>query len=270
MHNVSEAVFDAVARPVVAVARDYPPDHQLDWHSHRRAQLLYGATGLMQVDTAQGSWTVPPQRAVWIPAGTAHAVRMLGVRTRSLYIEPQACAAMAPRCRVVAVTPLVRELLLAAVDLPAEYDQAGRDGLLMALLLAELAGLPDLPLHLPLPAHAGLRRLCRDFLAAPTLAQTPEQWAGALNVSLRTFARLFRKETGLGFQAWRQRACVLGALPRLAAGQPVTAIALDMGYDSPGAFGAMFRRLLGASPARYARGQAPALADGATPLSPWR
>lgn len=261
MRNATESEFDPIPRPAVVVGTDYPPDHQLDWHRHRRAQLLYGLTGLMQVDTEHGSWTVPPQRAVWIPAGTWHAVRMMAVSTCSLYIEPQACAAMPGDCQVLAVSPLMRELLLRAVDAPPCYEAAGHDGLLMAMVLAELAVLPALPLHLPLPRQpAALRARCRDFLVRPSQSASAERWARELNVSTRTLARLFQRETGMSFMDWRQRACVLAALPRLAAGVPVTVIALDLGYGSAGAFSTAFRRVLGAPPSRYGRG---AGADGA-------
>jgi len=41
---------------------------------------------------------------------------------------------------------------------------------------------------------------------------------------------------------------VVQALARLAAGEAVTRIALDFGYDSPAAFSTMFRRILGQAP----------------------
>ncbi|MEU2593017.1 cupin domain-containing protein, partial [Streptomyces albidoflavus] len=90
MRNIPLDQVDHVERAVLPIGTDYPPGHLLDWHEHRRAQFLYGATGVMVVDTADGTWTVPPERAVLIPAATRHRVRMLGVSTRSLYVEPDA------------------------------------------------------------------------------------------------------------------------------------------------------------------------------------
>ncbi len=55
------------------------------------------------------------------------------------------------------------------------------------------------------------------------------------------------------FGAWRQRLRLLTAIARLADGRPVTAIAYDLGYESPSAFVAMFRRELGTPPVRYMR-----------------
>jgi AraC-like DNA-binding protein len=69
--------------------------------------------------------------------------------------------------------------------------------------------------------------------------------------SSRTLARLFVKETGLTFADWRRQARLLAGMALLAAGQPITSIALELGYESPSAFTAMFRRCLGEPPSRY-------------------
>jgi AraC-like DNA-binding protein len=204
------------------------------------------------VDTAQGAWVAPPERAVWIPAGVPHAVKMVGaVSTRSVLIEPGACVARPDRCEVLAVSPLLRSLLVAAADIPAEYDEAGRDGLAMALLVAEVDQAPVIPLSAPFPHHAALAARCHAFLADPDANATIDDWCADLHMNRRAFTRLFRRETGMSFVGWRQQACLLDALPRLAAGEAVTTIALDLGYDSPAAFSTMFKRLLGIPPSRY-------------------
>ena len=253
MRNVSIEVLDDTPRAVVATGTDYSYGYLLPRHIHRRAQLLYGATGVMQVSTREGNWVVPPQRAVWIPAGVAHEVLMLGVSTRSLYVEP-AAVDLGPRCQVLGVSPLMRNLLLEAVEMPLEYDERGRDGVLIELLLHELRSCARLPLHIPLPVEPRLLALCQGFLQHADAHQPLQQWADALHVSLRSFNRLFRLQTGLSFSQWRQRACVVLALARLAQGSPVTRIALDFGYDSPAAFSTMFRRVLGQAPSVWLKG----------------
>jgi AraC-like DNA-binding protein len=247
MRNVSIDLLDDTPRPVVAIGTEYSHGHLLPRHTHRRAQLLYGATGVMQVSTHDGNWVVPPQRAVWIPPGMAHEVLMLGVSTRSVYIEP-AKVDLGDRCQVISVSPLMRHLLMEAVEIPLMYDEAGRDGALIDLLLHELARSTHLPLHIPLPVDARLLGLCRAFLRQPNAHQSPQQWADQLHISQRTFNRLFRQQTDLSFSQWRQRACVVLALARLASGTAITRIALDFGYDSPAAFSTMFRRVLGQPP----------------------
>lgn len=251
MRNIPVDQLDQTPRPVLAIGTDYADGQHLPRHRHRRAQLLYGATGVMQVGTDQGNWIVPPQRAVWIPPEVEHEVLMLGVSTRSLYIEPDAAPLGNSGCQVIRVSPLLRQLLLEAVEIPLEYDRQGRDGLLIELLLLELQRCPPLPLHIPLPAARPLLQLCQAFLAHPDIHQSPQYWADQLHVSLRTFNRGFRQQTGMSFTQWRQQACVVQALARLAAAESVTRIALDFGYDSPGAFSTMFRRVLGQSPTTY-------------------
>ena len=48
----------------------------------------------------------------------------------------------------------------------------------------------------------------------------------------------------MSFAEWRRRARLLRALGWIAEGRPILAVALDLGYDSPSAFSAMFRREL--------------------------
>lgn len=244
--------FDSVPRPVVAVGNDYPPSFELDWHSHRRGQLLYAANGVVAVSTPQGAWIAPPERAVWTPAGIPHAVRMVGaVSTRSLLIDDSVSGVLGDRCRVIEVSPLLRGLLLAADKITPEYDPAGRDGLVMALLIAELERAPVVPLSVPFPASPALARRCHAFLEKPAPHDTIELWCEGLGMGRRAFTRAFRRETGMSFGVWRQQACLLVALPRLTAGEAVTTVALDLGYDSPAAFSTMFKRLLGIPPNRY-------------------
>ncbi|MFG6178483.1 AraC family transcriptional regulator [Halomonas sp. THAF12] len=252
MRNVSLEDVDDIAREVLAIGTDYPPGILLDTHRHRRAQFLYGMTGLMEVGTEDGAWVVPPYAGVWIPAGKPHRVKMLGVSTRSLYIEPAAAPRPGELCEVLLVTPLLHQLLLASAEIPACYDEAGRDGTLLRLTLHELRQCAPLPLYAPLPRDPALARLCTAFLQCPDLRTSPAQWARRLNRSHRTFTRFFKRQTGLSFSAWRQQACLLAALPQLSAGVSVTRVALSLGYASPSAFATMFRRTLGESPSSFA------------------
>src|SRR5262249_24933645 len=130
--------YQRVARPVAAMAKDFPSGFAIERHSHPRAQLIYAAQGVMRVTTPSGAWLVPPYRAVWVPAGIEHEVRMSGaVEMRTLYIEPNAAPKALEECTVLEVTPLMRALILRAVEEPIEYDEHGSAGLVIALILAE-------------------------------------------------------------------------------------------------------------------------------------
>jgi AraC-like DNA-binding protein len=257
VRNVIVDDYERVPRPVLAYGNDYPPAHEIAPHTHRRSQLLHATSGVMLVEAGQGAWVVPPERAVWIPAGTVHEVKTIGaVATRGLLVEKDAWPGMPATCQVVSVSPLMDALLREAVDMPPEYDEASRDGLIMALLMEETRRAPVLAFSLTFPRHPALAARCRAFLASPSPHETTDQWCEALGMSRRTFTRLFRAETGMSFGEWRQQACLFAALPRLAAGEPVTSLALDLGYESPAAFTSMFKRVLGEPPSRYLKADA--------------
>jgi AraC-like DNA-binding protein/mannose-6-phosphate isomerase-like protein (cupin superfamily) len=253
VRHARAAEYEDAARPVIAVGNDYPAGHLHPMHAHRRGQLLHAASGTMLVSTDQGAWVVPPQQAIWIPGGVVHAIRMIGpVTTRSVYLEPAAAPAWATGCRVIAVAPLLHALLCEAVDLPVTYAAGSRAEQIIALILRDVAEAAELPLDLPFPTGARLAAHCRRFLERPSAYTPIEAWCDALGMSRRALTRAFRRETGLSIGTWQRRACLVAALPRLAAGERVTTIALDLGYASPAAFTSMVKRLLGVPPSRYA------------------
>ncbi|KUJ68542.1 AraC family transcriptional regulator [Streptomyces albus subsp. albus] len=266
MKNVPLSDIDHVERAVLPIGTDYPPGHVLDWHEHRRAQFLYGATGAMVVDTAQGSWTVPPERAVLIPPATRHRVRMLGVSTRSLYIEPDAVPWWPAVCTVVDVPPLLRELLLAAAEFATDYSLSGREGHIAELLLHEIAARAPLPFHVGIPASADLAELCRAYLAAPDAGVTNAVWAARVSLSERAFTRRFRSEVGESPAVWRSRARLLAAVPLLR-GASVSEVAGRLGYASPAAFTAAFTRAFGMPPSRFAASSAGGGPSGLRPIA---
>jgi AraC-like DNA-binding protein len=53
------------------------------------------------------------------------------------------------------------------------------------------------------------------------------------------------------FRQWRQQIRILEALKRLGKKESVTAIAIDLGYDSTSAFISMFKKALGKTPGQY-------------------
>lgn len=252
MRHVHATRADALPGPIVATANEYPTGHRVGAHSHRRSQLLYASTGLMVVATEAGRWIVPPSRAVWIPAGMRHDVHALvHVSTRSLYVEEGVDARLPRECRVVGVSPLLRQLLLETADLPLPYAKGSRSELIFSLLVKEVIRAPVLPLDVPFPADARLAARCRAYLEQPTPHESIDDWCRDLAMSRRSFTRRFREQTGLSFANWRRQASVFAALPRLAAGEPVTTIAFDLGYESASAFATMFRRVVGVPPSRY-------------------
>lgn len=252
MKNIRVEAVDHIPSPILAIGNSYPDGHVVAPHQHRRGQLISCASGVIVVATSAGAWVTPPQRGVWIPPATMHEVRMLGaVSMQSLYLEPDTVPGLPERCQVVGISPFMRGLMTEALDLPAEYGAESRGGALMALIRHEMRELAILPLALPYPASAALAARCRAFAQRPDIHARIDEWSDALGMSRRAFTRFFRAETGLSFVAWRQQACLMTALPRLAAGSSVTTVASDLGYDNPTAFTTMFKRTFGAPPLAY-------------------
>ncbi|TXN47326.1 AraC family transcriptional regulator [Methylobacterium sp. WL18] len=223
-------------------------------HRHARAQLLYAMAGVISVTTDSGTWVVPPSRAVWLPPDTDHVTTShAGIRFRSLLIDTTGFDGVPDRCRVVEVTPLLRELILKLAALTETQGDRAVSEAVICLLMLELAFLPVQPLDLPAPTQAGLADLCDRIRRDPARAHSIAAAAAELAMSRATFMRLFKRETGMGFGRWCQQARMLHALPLLAEGRAILDVALDCGYDSPSAFAAVFRRSFGRPPSAYFR-----------------
>lgn len=204
--------------------------------------------------SAAGIWVIPPNRAAWLVAGLDHEVGMRGdVKIRTVFVDPRAASHLPQASCVLAVSPLLRELIVAAMRVPLDYEPETRDERLLRLLLDELREERVLPLHLPMPRDARLRTVCEALVARPHDVSTAEHWAGQIKVTVKTLHRLFAKETGLTFGQWRQQARLLFALERLARGDRVIDVALDSGYASQSAFAAMFRKHFGMPPSAFYR-----------------
>lgn len=242
-------------RPVVALHDEYPAGFVDPMHSHAHVQILYACAGIMAVRTADASYVVPPQRALWIPAGMEHEVCCRSaVSLRTLYLRPDAVDA-GQRCRVFEVSALLRALIMEMGTLGVEYPADGRAGHIVALLLDEIQRLPALLHELAMPTDARLLRVCSTLLDHPSDPRDIDDWASVAGMGRRTFTRAFKRETGLAFAMWRQQARLMEAMALLASRNSITQVAFEVGYDSPSSFSAMFRRTFGVSPSRYITGE---------------
>jgi len=239
-------------RATVAMDVDYPDGSSTGWHAHPRAQLLHAIEGVMTIRSDQGTWVVPPSRALWLTAGMEHEVRMSGaVKIRTVFVDASAFPHLPGQSGVVSVSPLLRELIVAAAHIPVDYPNGGREERLMRLLIDEIREADLLPLHLPTPAEPRIGRICNCLLANPADGSTAAQWARQTGITARTLHRLFLRETGMTFAQWRDQARLLFALQRLARKDRIIDVAFDCGYASQSAFTAMFRRHFGRPPSAF-------------------
>ena len=244
--------YQDVPRPVAGLATLYPSGFFDPLHSHQRAQLSYAESGVTVVTTRASSFIVPPGRAMWVPAGVEHEVACRGdVATSILYVSQDARPNLPTECRMVPASRLLGDLIVEASHLPVVYDIEGRDGRVMALLLDEISRSATPSISAPMPRSHALIGVCAAILKDPSADDDLDAWAGAARMGRRTFTRQFRRETGVSFAEWRQNVRLMEALSLLASGNSVTSVAYDVGYNSPSAFTAMFRRVFGVAPTAY-------------------
>lgn len=248
--------YQRLPRPVAAMAKSFRDGETIPSHAHEREQFLYAVRGIMRVRTDAAGWTVPPDRAVYMPAGVVHAIAIRGdLEMRTLYVAPGAAEGLPGAPTVLEVSELLRSLVLALIEEPVLYDEAGRGGALAGLVLSEIGRARRLALGVPMPRDPRLARLCDALVAEPSTTLTLEGWAETAGASARTLARLFERELGMSFGTWRRRVRLQNAVEEIVAGAPVSLVAARSGYRSVSAFSAAFRRELGVAPSMLERGR---------------
>ncbi|MEU8136392.1 helix-turn-helix transcriptional regulator [Streptodolium elevatio] len=229
-----------------------------DWiaaHSHTHHQLAWTRSGVLGVAVDDAYWVLPPTLALWVPAGVVHRTGATrDAVLSSLYIDPARCV-----LDWTEPTPVAVDGLLAHLIAYLNRDDLADDVRLRAEAVVPdlLRPLPSTPIDVPLPADDRVREVADALLADPADARGLEAHARAVGVSRRTLTRLFVQDTGMSFDRWRTRVRLRAALPLLAEGLPVSRVAHAVGYATPSAFLAAFRRTVGTSPGRYLHGDPP-------------
>jgi AraC-like DNA-binding protein len=248
-------LMDRRGRPFAQAATlsfDFHNGHVIPEHSHPEDQLVFASKGVMTIRTKDGIWVVPPLRAVWIPAGTTHAIAMSGlVSMRTLYFLPRLIRTSSKKCFVMNVSPLLKELILHACKFPRLNRKVPTERRILGILADQMDAVRSSPLQLPHPSDARAARVVKVLLADPGAQRTLKTLCKECGASKRTIQRLWLGETKMTFGRWRQQLRLLHALQLLASGEKVTGAALGSGYSSTSAFISMFRKQLGTTPMRY-------------------
>ena len=221
-------------------------------HSHRRAQLFHIVSGSVTVETDQGTFVIPPERALWIPPNVVHSVTYLQQSAlRYLFFRPEAVGHLPAAPAVIRLSPLLRELALELLKYPPDQAVSGPAGRIVSVILDQLATEPAAPLHLPLPNSPRLRRAVAVLVSDPARPEGVADAARRAAFSQRSFERHFRLETGLSYRDWRRQARLMKAVELLSLHVPVSDVADRLGYEGPSSFIATFRKAFGVTPGRY-------------------
>ena len=174
-------------RPVVAMAATYPSESMSARHAHRRGQFILQTAGVTSMMTERGNFVIPPGHGLWIPAGTVHQSRAWAdVEIQTIYVEPDQVPNYPATCRLIRASSLLEALMDEAVRMPVDYDEGGRDGQLVALLLGEIGRMPEVLLHVPIPLDPRLARICEAVIADTSSDLTLDDWADRSGISRRT------------------------------------------------------------------------------------
>lgn len=245
----------ATGAQMMTLAHEYDDGHRIAEHIHKEDQLVFARRGVMTVSSRDHIWLIPPLRAVWIPCGVAHSIRMSGaVSMRTLYFAPRAARKIPRRCFVISVPPLLRELILHACRSERYTTARPVQRRLIEFIMDQLAGASAIPSELPMPADLRARHVAERIVGDPGNGVSTEQLCRECGGSKRTVERLFQEETGMTFGKWRQQLRLLHAIAALAAGEKVAGAAADCGYSSTSAFIGAFKKSFGTTPARYLGG----------------
>lgn len=221
-------------------------------HQHSEGQLLFAISGVLAVTTGQGCWVVPSNYGLWIPPNVPHWTRTIGAsKIRTLYIGADSLPRLHGDCTLIEVSSLLKELIVAALEIKDNGGQSGRNAKLIDLLMEELVTAPVSSVYLPSPNTERLKELCREIFRNGTLNWGLAESASYLNVNVKTIQRWFTSDMGMSFGAWRKQARLLVALEQLALGKNVLEVSLEAGYSSPSAFSAMFRKEFNVPPSAF-------------------
>ncbi len=157
---------------------------------------------------------------------------------------------------MLAVTPLLRELILRVIELAVLDSRVATHHRILGTLMDEIDGQlrarPKMPLMIPLPSERRALSLAHHVLDNPPGCESLDRLARCYGMGRRTAERLFHQETGMSFGLWRQKVRMLDSVRLLAEEKSVTETALAAGYSSVSAFIAAFKRTFGFTPGKIA------------------
>jgi AraC-like DNA-binding protein/quercetin dioxygenase-like cupin family protein len=227
------------------------------WHSHDLHQIEYALGGVVELETAEAHYLLPPQQAAWIPAGLKHQATMNpSVRTVAVMFDPQLISVGGTRARILAVSTLVREMMIYATRWPIGRAQGDlvSDTFFTTLghLVTEALD-QEAPLSLPNstdPIIAAATAYTKEHLDSVTATEVSR----AVAVSERTLRRQFSAVLGLSWREYLLQARLLRAMALLASpGPSVREVATAVGFESVSSFARAFAQFCGDSPSTYRR-----------------
>ncbi len=244
---------DLILADVVGIAAEVG-NHDSGMHHHGKGQLLYAPQGCMRIVLDGQRCVLPPIRAAWIPAGVEHQVVMTNVVAyRSIYFSPSVSQLIGHEVKIVAVNEILRALIERMAWWPWDLAEVKTHNI-QALFVEEMLQAEPEVLQLTLPSHPRLKSLAEGWSPDGTLPPNLSQLAQNIGASSKTISRIFRRETGMSYQTWRQQWRLLAAIELLSLRYQVNDVAYKLAFSSDSAFIHFFRQQTGLTPLDYING----------------
>jgi len=244
--------YSSLPRPVVPLTEEFKPMTQISRHSHPWSQLAYSCSGVMHIETDDGTFVIPPEQALWIPPEMPHQHYCKNkVSYRSLHIDPLLSEVLGNKVRPLTVDSLLKSLILEISNWPKDYEETAQTQRFILVLLDRLAMAQSNELFMPTIKDKRLFPIIETLNQDPANKLTIEQWSLKVGASSRTLNRLFNQNYGMGFSRWKQKLRILKSLELLNSNRLQVDIAYELGYESTSAFITAFKKQLGCSPKKY-------------------
>ncbi len=232
--------------------REYGTADMTPQHTHPIGQFCYVWQGSAILRINDHSQLLIPRQGFWIPAGCAHGIYALRTSVLTyIYLNSRRGMPLPPGPVTLLMDPLSTGLLVALRDIEDAPQRSDERKRLLEVLRDRLVQLQYSEGITVGEIDQRLRPIVLAVFDEPKRCHTLKGWARRVGATERNLARLFRHTFGMSFLHWRQRILMGEALRRLQAGEPVTAVALDVGYATPSAFSYAFRSAIGFAPSRY-------------------
>ena len=230
----------------------FSPGHHIEMHSHSWSQLVYASEGVIAVESQNAYWIVPTRRAIWVPAGQPHSIKMHGrAFLQTIYFESRPDIESDLPCAAYEITSLLHELIVIVCSMGIIKSDTDEHRNLIDFLTFQVRKLKPFPLMVPLPNDQRAKQLASRLIENPGTDQSLAELCEECGTSLRTMQRVFSKELGLPLSRWRNQVLMVHAIQLLATDRTITQVSLELGFESVSAFIFAFRKYIGVSPGQY-------------------
>lgn len=242
---------DAIPNPILFRKGNMPTNAIYPLHKHDWGEFMYAFSGVIEMTVKDKVYLVLPRYGIWVPPQMIHqCCNDDAAQHCAIFIATDFCVELPSKPCSMQISPLMREMLEYLRELPSSEDCAEYSRF-MRVFLDQLLIAPSTSSYLPTANDPFLRRLLKELESNPGDNRSLEKLAQGIGISERSLSRKCKKELGMTLLEWRQRLKTLKSLAMLEEGRKVEDIALELGYSSSSAFSAMFKRMMGQTPADF-------------------